>query len=255
MIDRNCSIGIFDSGLGGVSVLYEAMKILPGEKYIYYGDSKNAPYGTKSKEEVIELSRKICDYFISRNVKAIIIACNTATSAAVNILRKEYDIPIIGMEPALKPAVEAFPDGNIVVMATEMTLREEKFKNLIVHYGGRNNIYKVPAPKLVELIELGDMESNDIKNEIKNLLKEIEKINCLVLGCTHYVFLKKIIEEIFHRKFDIIDGNKGTIINLKNILMEKNLLNDGNGKVEIINSSGKGQVKLSFKLLEYLKTC
>ena len=255
MIDRNCSIGIFDSGLGGVSVLYEAMKKLPEEKYIYYGDSKNAPYGTKSKEEVIELSRKICDYFISRNVKAIIIACNTATSAAVNILRKEYDIPIIGMEPALKPAVKAFPYGNIVVMATEMTLREEKFKNLIVHHGGKNNIYKIPAPKLVELIELGDMKSNDIKNEIKNLLNGIEKIDCLVLGCTHYVFLKKIIEEIFDKDFDIIDGNKGTIVNLKNILIEKNLLNKGNGKVEIINSSGEEYVKLSFKLLEYLKTC
>jgi glutamate racemase len=129
-LNKNSSIGVFDSGLGGLSVLATLQKLLPNESYIYVGDSKNAPYGTKSKEEVLELSRQICNQLVSLDVKAIVIACNTATSAAVNQLREEYDIPIIGMEPAVKPALRQ-SKGKVAVLATEMTLKEEKFQKLI----------------------------------------------------------------------------------------------------------------------------
>ena len=130
-LNRQSRIGIFDSGLGGISVLYEIHKLLPNESIVYYGDSGNAPYGVKSKEVVYELSKNICDYLIeNEGVKAIVIACNTATSAAVDKLRGQYNIPIIGMEPAIKPAIVG-TKGAIVVLATEMTLKEEKFNNLL----------------------------------------------------------------------------------------------------------------------------
>ncbi|MEA1975961.1 MAG: glutamate racemase, partial [Bacillota bacterium] len=181
-------IGIFDSGMGGLTVLKTALDILPNEDFVYLGDSNNAPYGIKSKEKVIELSDNICEMFINKyDVKAIVIACNTATSVAVDILRKKYNIPIIGMEPAIKPAIENNNGGKIVVLATEMTLKEKKFNDLITQYNQNNIITKVPCTKLVEIVENIDFNEIRLNHIIDECLENVDNIESIVLGCTHFI--------------------------------------------------------------------
>ena len=152
MVDKSRPIGIFDSGMGGISVLGEAIRWLPTENFIYYGDSVNAPYGTKTKRRGHHaLSEQICDHFIERNVKAIVIACNTATSAAVEYLRQKYThIPVIGIEPALKPAVEHVPEGAVLVLATEMTLKEAKFLDLCDRIANERKVLKLALSKFCD---------------------------------------------------------------------------------------------------------
>ena len=240
-------IGIFDSGMGGLTVLKDAHELLPNEDFIYFGDSKNAPYGVKTKNEVIKLSDNICQMFIEKyNVKAIVIACNTATSAAVNILRKKYDIPIIGMEPAIKPAIVDNGGGKIIVMATEMTLKERKFNNLIKKFRD-NNIIKVPCSELVDVIEDGNFEKKNLNRIIEECLNDIENIESIVLGCTHFIFIKNLLNKKFKNKIKIFDGNIGTIKNLKRILIKNETITNTNdigtvliensGEIEILNKS------------------
>ncbi len=231
------AIGVFDSGLGGISVLKELAELMPNENYIYYGDSYYAPYGTKSKEEIIDRCIQICDYFINKKVKAIVIACNTATSAAVSILRDKYKpLPIIGMEPALKPAAHDKKNNNIVVMATSLTLNEEKFNDLMKKYSDINNIIKMPCPDLVSIVE-NDMLQDTALIE-RTLLKyyseiDINKLDSVVLGCTHFVFFKEHLQKMLDKKTRIIDGNKGTARHLKDIL-------DNDGKLNKVNEGAKG---------------
>jgi len=234
------AIGIFDSGMGGLSVLAFAKKMLPYEDFIYYGDSANAPYGTKTKEEVIELSIRIVDYLIKRGVKAVVVACNTATSAAIDTLREMYDIPIIGMEPALKPAIERNQGGDIVVMATPMTLNEDKFQQLFSKMKTERCIYEVAAPKIVGLVEEGVVDGHVMQQVIETYFKYIPKgqIESVVLGCTHFVFVKSVIRDLFSQKVNLIDGNFGTINQLIRKLRDNNLLSMNNDyrKIEFINS-------------------
>jgi len=183
-------VGIFDSGMGGISVLKEAKKMLPKESFIYFGDGKNIPYGTKSVKALIQLSDDICKMLIEKyDVKAIVIACNTATSAAVTTLRKKYDIPIIGMEPALKPAVKAHFAGSVGVLATPVTLREEKFRKLSSLYNETTTVINLPAPNLVELVESGIVNGSKATEEIEKALGSYKNaLDALVLGCTHLFF-------------------------------------------------------------------
>ena len=156
---QECPIGVFDSGVGGISVLRELVAQMPNENYIFFGDSKNAPYGTKTLEEVQKLTCADAEYLLSRGVKALVVACNTATSAAIRILREKYaDMPVIGIEPALKPAVHAGGHPRVLVMATPMTLREEKFHALMQRFGSDAEILRLPCPGLVEYVEQGVLE-------------------------------------------------------------------------------------------------
>lgn len=251
-MDKKQPIGIFDSGLGGISVLKEAKKHLPNEHFIYFGDSFYAPYGTKNKEEIIERCIAICDMFIEKNVKAIVIACNTATSVVAHILREKYDIPIIGMEPALKPAAHDKSGQNIVVMATPLTLKEKKFETLMSNYSSSNNIIKMPCPELVKIVENDELDNNvKVMDQLHTYYKDIDlkTIDSIVLGCTHFVFYRKYFNNLFNH-INIIDGNLGTCKQLKRILREKNALNDEEGSVEILNSSDDIKyIQLSEKLL------
>jgi len=248
------TIGIFDSGMGGISVLYEAMKYLPHENFIYYGDSKNAPYGVKTKEEVIDLSISICDKFIGMEVDAIVVACNTATSAAVKVLRKKYGIPIIGMEPALKPAVQNNHGKGIVVMATEMTLKEKKFSMLMSNVASNQKIYKVPASKIVTLVESNQFDERMINEVIKNYFSHISNFESIVLGCTHFIFIKNNLKDIFGEQIKIIDGNFGTVMQLKRKLEARGKLRrEGKGSLKIMNSAGEKMINLSYELLEKLE--
>ncbi|MBU5453949.1 glutamate racemase [Caproiciproducens sp. MSJ-32] len=255
MDNRKRPIGFFDSGVGGLSVMKEALKLMPNEDYIYFGDSKNAPYGTKTVEEVRRLTFEAVDFLLKKGVKGIVIACNTATSAAVEALRNEYpNIPIVGIEPALKPAVELNKKGSILIMATSMTLKEKKFKNLMERYKDKADIIPVPCPGLVEFIEEGNFEGKEVEDYLHNKLNEFsnKEIASVVLGCTHYPFVKKTISKIIGDKIDIIDGGYGTAKEIQRRLRIMDLLNneDKEANIEIINSTNKKEIiDLSYRLL------
>jgi len=255
MDKKSLSIGFFDSGVGGLSVLKEAIKLMPNENYIYFGDSRNAPYGVKTVEEVQKLSFKAIEFLLSKGVKAIVVACNTATSAAIEELRSYYkDIPIIGIEPALKPAVELNRDGAVVIMATPMTLVEKKFNALQEKYKSQAQIAPLPCGGLVELIESGNIEGELVENYLRDKFMEVksDKIASVVLRCTHYPFVRETITKILGETVPVIDGSDGTSRHLKNILEEHNMLNDSNdkGNVDIYNSlEDEAIINLSYKLL------
>ena len=239
MDNKEKAIGVFDSGLGGISVLKELVKSMPNEKFIYFGDSANAPYGIKTKEEIAERCIEIIDFFLDKGVKAIVIACNTATSAAANLLRDKYsDIPIIGMEPALKVAAEGQKDHTIVVMATPLTLKEEKFNNLMSRYSDDNKIIKMPCPELVNIVENDLLDDEEVVvRQIKDYYKDLNmnEIDSVVLGCTHFVFYEDYMKNILDNSIEIVDGNLGTTNHLKEILRERNELKpeDEEGRIEI----------------------
>jgi glutamate racemase len=250
---QNKPIGIFDSGVGGISVLKEATKVLPNENFIYYGDSKNAPYGTRTVEEVKNLSFDVAEYLINRGVKALVVACNTATSAAISDMREKYKMPVIGIEPALKPAVSLGRKGKILIMATPMTLAEEKFYNLMKKYGTQSEIESLPCPGLVELIEKGIFTGEEINSYLNEKFSPYIDygIAAIVLGCTHYPFIKREITKIV-KDVPIIDGSLGTAKQLKMKLTELKLLNNsaGNGKIELLNSLDDSRIiEISKKLL------
>lgn len=250
---NNLYIGVFDSGMGGISVLGDLIKLMPNENYIYYGDSKNAPYGTKHVNEIIEHTKNACEFLISKGAKAIVVACNTATSCAVEILRKEYSIPIIGMEPAVKPAIESAENKKVIVLATPVTLSLDKFNTLIDQLDCKERIIKIPAPELVNFVEKGDISSNDIRNQILSYLHNIDlkEVGAIVLGCTHFVFLKDIIRNIIGNKIKIIDGNEGTAKHLKSVLKRNGILESNiESTLEFNNSSDNYEmIELSEKLL------
>ncbi|MDZ5254757.1 glutamate racemase [Clostridium sp. LIBA-8841] len=253
---KNAPIGFFDSGLGGLSVLRKALEMMPNENYIYYGDSKHAPYGEKTPQEITELSFNAIEFLIQKGVKAIVIACNTATSAAAKDLREYYkDIPIIGIEPALKPAIKLHETGAVIVMATKATLTQEKFKTLMDNYGEHRDIIPLPCPGLVEFIESGNLNGEDVKNFLREKLNPYmdREISSIVLGCTHYPFIKDVIQEIVGEKVDIIDGSEGTVKELNRRLEENNIKSElkEKGTLEIINSlDDKEILELSEKLIE-----
>ncbi|MCP0887675.1 glutamate racemase [Ligilactobacillus sp. WILCCON 0076] len=250
---RNKAIGIFDSGLGGISVLKEAVKLMPNEDFIFFGDSKNAPYGVKSVEQVYALSNAIVDKFLKEKVKAIVIACNTATSAAAKRLRLEHpEIPIIGLEPALKPAVLNKPNSRIVVMATPLTLKEEKFANLMQRFESQAHIIKLPAPDLVEYVEKGQLDTPEVKEYLRTILAPyIDKTDAIVLGCTHFPFAKETIQDIMGTKVTIFDGGAGAARELQHLLEENKTrrTDDAIGKIKFTNSLDTAEeIALSKKL-------
>lgn len=250
------AIGVLDSGLGGLSVLREAIKIMPNENFIYYGDSKNAPYGVKSSEQVKKLTFDVVEYLLCRGVKGIMVACNTATSAAVAELRIKYtDIPIVGIEPALKPAANSSKEGKILVMATPMTLKEVKFHKLLDRYRDMREIEPVPCGGLMEYVEQGILEGEELDAYLREKLEPFmdTKISCIVLGCTHYPFVRSAIAKVVGQDIDIIDGSLGTSRELMRRLKERDLLNDSmeKGTIEMINSSNKKElIDLCWKLIE-----
>ena len=164
-------IAFFDSGVGGISVLREAVRLMPEEDFFFYGDSANAPYGTKSTEEVRRLTIGHVEQFLADGAKAVAIACNTATSAAVRRLREIYpELPLVGIEPALKPAVEQTEDPRVLVMATPITIREEKFRHLFEKYTDEARIFPLPCPGLMEYVEQGEYDTPEVRKFLSDLL-------------------------------------------------------------------------------------
>lgn len=224
-------IGFFDSGVGGLSVLKYALKIMPEENYIYFGDSLNAPYGTKTKEQVFELTKNAINHLIGQNVKAIVVACNTATSIAVDTLRQEIDVPIISMEPAIKPALEK-TEGKVLLLATNVTLNSDRVNKLIKKYDINDRVIKLPCPQLAKKIEEAVFLKNDIDDYLSDLLLPYKdkNITAIVLGCTHYPFVKDKICSILGKNISVFDGTEGTVLHLKEILESNNIKNQNKNK-------------------------
>ncbi len=237
MADKNQSIAVFDSGVGGISVLRELMKLMPEENYLYYGDSANAPYGTRTTQEVCRLTLAAADMLFSRNVKALVVACNTATAAAIGELRQNYpDKIIIGIEPALKVAADHFPGGRVGVMATQVTLREEKFATLSQKFP-QMQVSLIPAPGLVELIEEGSTQAK-LEAFLRPILNNyVNQLDAVVLGCTHYPFAADAIRRILGQNIVLLDGGKGTAQQTRRRLEEAGLLGEGPGSLQMENSA------------------
>lgn len=249
----NDLIGFFDSGVGGISVLHEARRLLPREHFLFYGDNRHAPYGPKPLEQIRALSAEGIGYLIDRGVKAVVIACNTATSAYAEIIRSEHpELPIVGMEPALKPAHFARHGGEVIVLATEATLRLSKFERLMDLYG--DDAINVVGRGLVELVESGRAQSEEAEQALRDLLAPYldRQIDAIVLGCTHYPFLRGPIQRLFPGAA-LFDGREGTALRLKFLLEKNGLLTPGRaGSVEYRSSGGPEAIALMKSLMASL---
>lgn len=235
------SIGVLDSGIGGLTVLKEAIRLLPNEDYLYYADTKHVPYGTKPRDEVRGYIFDAADFFASQGVEALVVACNTATSIAINDLRERYSFPIIGMEPAVKPAVLKADDRRVLVLATPITVREKKLHDLVERLDSEDIVDLHALPGLVELAEKFIFDEDTV---ISYLLDEFSKYNlddygAVVLGCTHFVFYRKHFKKILPQGVDIIDGNLGTINRLRLLLEDGGLRYGGKGNIEFYCSGEK----------------
>lgn len=218
-------IGFFDSGVGGTSIWKEVHALLPLESTIYLADSKNAPYGQKSKDEIIALSKKNTEFLLDKNAKLIVVACNTATTNAIKVLRESYDVPFIGIEPAIKPAALHSQTQKIGILATKGTLNSELFHQTVQNYSQVKIIEQI-GHGLVELIENGNLYSNEMSYLLKSYLQPMieENIDYLVLGCTHYPYLIPQIKEILPKHIKIIDSGEAVARQTKNILEQNRLL-------------------------------
>ncbi len=247
-------IAVVDSGVGGITVLRKLYKLMPNEDYIYFGDSANAPYGVKTKEEIKNLTVKACEALMDRGAKAVVIACNTATSAAAAYLREKYpDFIFIGLEPALKPAALSGENPRVLVLATPLTLKEEKFDNLMARFEGKAEFIKLPAPELVRFIESGNLDSEEEIAYLEEILAPYAgKVDAVVLGCTHFPFARKCILKILGENVLVFEGGKGAASYCKTCLGEKGLLND-EGREGIISfeNSDENKIEISKRMFYY----
>lgn len=234
-MNKKLPIGIFDSGVGGITVLARAMKLLPEENFIYYADAANFPYGDKTHSEVREHVFDAVSQMVARGIKMLVIACNTATAAAIADLREKYDFPILGIEPALKPAVESDESGAVAVIATQLTLKEEKFRALFQRYADHGEIVNLPAAGLADLVEQGHYADDIGRGFLKELFHGVSA-DTIVLGCTHYLFTEPLIREIYPEA-KIIDGGEGLSRNILRTLDVLGMRNEtGSGNVDVMSS-------------------
>ena len=246
-------IGVFDSGVGGISVLKELTALLPPEDFIYYGDSAYAPYGGKTREEVVKRARAIAEHLTDKGVKAIVIACNTATAAAAETLRALYpEIPVVGMEPAIKPAALSSAHPRVLIMATEMTLHLEKFRTLMKSLENEAEFDLLPCPGLVRLTERGlppDETDAYLRDVLAPYLDPSKAPDCIVLGCTHFPFARDRIDALFGHRVRFYDGAGGTANRLKCLLAERGLLSK-KSRGSVVFESSANSPEILFKMKE-----
>jgi len=233
-------IAFFDSGIGGLTVLRHAMRELPNYDFIYYADTKNAPYGVRTKENVRAYVLEAVDFIAKHDIQALVVACNTATSVAITDLRHKYKFHIVGMEPAVKPALIRNRGKNILVLATSLTLQAGKLESLIASVDKNNKTVKMEMDALVGFAESLDFDSGDVKKYIQAKLRvlRLAEYETIVLGCTHFIYYKGIIQEMAGDEIEIIDGNIGTVANLKKVLSGPGVQNNENGGHVLFYSSG-----------------
>lgn len=236
-------IGIFDSGIGGLTVLEQALSLLPDEDYIYYADSQHVPYGEKTKAQVHQYVVTALNFFASQNVKAVVIACNTATSAATPALRQRYPFPVVGIEPAVKPAITHCRESHrrVLVLATALTLKEDKYSQLIAHWDGEHIVDGIPLPGLVTFAENNQFDADLVLPYLVAQLSPfpLTTYGTVVLGCTHFPFFRHLLRELLPSDTAIIDGSTGTVNQLGNILAKQKQLGQGTGRVDYYVSGHK----------------
>lgn len=220
-------VAVFDSGVGGISVLKHIHALLPNETLLYVADSKYAPYGNKSAAEIQARCLEIAEFLIQKNAKALVVACNTATAAAIDVLRAQYTLPIIGMEPAVKPAAEASKNGIIGVLATTGTLKSAQFAGLLESYGRNVKVVAQACVGLVECIERGEITAPNTQALIAQYCAPLlaEGADTIVLGCTHYPFVRHVIERVVGSQVALIDTGAAVAKHLQKRLFELDILN------------------------------
>lgn len=225
-VSAQAPIGVFDSGVGGISVLQHIHTLLPHEQLLYVADSRHAPYGSKTPEEIQSRCFAITDFLIEKGVKAIVVACNTATAAAIDLMRARYALPIIGMEPAVKPAAEASKNGVIGVLATVGTLKSAQFAGLLESYGRNVKVVTQGCVGLVECIERGELRGDATLNLLEKYCQPLldEGADTIVLGCTHYPFVKPLIRQIVGADITLVDTGAAVANHLQKRLAAIGLL-------------------------------
>ena len=255
-------IGIFDSGAGGLSVYREVVKLLPGEKYVYFSDNAHCPYGEKSREYIIDRARRITDFLLDKGCGVVVVACNTATAAAISTLRQEYpDIPFIGMEPAVKPAALLTRSGVVGVLATAGTLKASKYLDTRDRYAEGVRVVEKVGEGFVELVESGLALGPEAENVVSRSLTPLldEGADVIVLGCTHYPFLRPVIERLAGPGVSVIDPSPAAARHLLDVMRERQLIRgDGEPKkigdpkaadVSLFSSGPEAALKRIFALL------
>lgn len=255
-------IGFFDSGVGGITVLHQAMEAYPDAEYLYYADTKNVPYGTKSESEIIALVEAAVDFLVAEGVDILVIACNTATSVCITELREQYNIPIVGMEPAVKPASEyvQYNDSpsRILITATKRTLKQKKLNDLITRLNAEDQVTLIALQKLVKLAEKQVFKGSKVKQYLSHKFKNLDwrDYGSIVLGCTHFIYYKQILRKIMPKHIAIIDGNEGTVNRLLHYIAELRGIEKSHSKPKLLYyQSGKKKSKKELKpYLDFLST-
>lgn len=256
-------IGFFDSGIGGITVLHQALRFLPQEDYLFYADTSHVPYGEKTKEEVRDYIFSAVDFIADHKVKALVIACNTATSIVIEELRQKYDFPILGIEPAVKPAIERLEgkQKKVLVLATSLTLKEKKYNDLVHRIDQGEIVDSLPLPGLVQFAENFEFDEKIITPYLQKELSlfDLKQYGTVVLGCTHFPYFEASLRNIFHKDVDFISGSIGTAKHLKRILEIKEQVNEGTGDIIYFKSGVKVEDTLTlanyhnlYKILDQL---
>ncbi len=251
---KELPIGFYDSGVGGISVLKQTARLLPGENFIYYGDNANAPYGTRDEEDIKRLSLACGEFLYEHGVKMIVIACNTATSIVVQTMRERFNIPVISMEPAIKPASER--PGKIAVLATPATLHQARYKALKERLLASERVVDIPCGELAALVERGDVDSPHIRAYICEKLAPLRgsDVRSVVIGCTHYSFISEQIGDVARKllgECEMFDGMYGTARRVKQVLEQEGLVSEkGCGNIQFFSSSGGETVELLKKFYD-----
>ena len=251
-------IGMFDSGIGGLTLLKEALRQMPDEEYHYYADTDHVPYGEHTVEEIREYSDAATGFLVDRGCDGIVVACNTATSAAVSFLRERYPVPIIGVEPAVKPALKLREDRRVLVVATPVTVREKKLHDLIARVDEHHRVDMLALPGLVMFAEKGEFDTPEVRAYLDSEMKKVDTgdYSVLVLGCTHFNHYQTMLKEYFDKDICVIDGKEGTIRHLKDVLESRGFGSAGKCSVNYYESgrsiSGKERLGFYKMLMEHL---
>lgn len=219
-------IGVFDSGVGGLAILESLRRELPGENFVYVFDRSHSPYGNRSAKYVAARARKITELLCKKNAKAVVVACNTATSVGINALREKFRIPVIGVEPPVKPAVTTHPNGKIAVLVTPRTARERRFTSLVERYR-TDGIIVIPCPHLAAAVEENFHDLDKVIPILQKTFETCPEPDAVVLGCTHYYFLRSQIRKVLGENAEIFDGADGVARRTKAVLSELGLLSHG----------------------------
>jgi len=233
-------IAFFDSGIGGLTVLKQALAVMPNEEYLYYADTKNVPYGVKHKDAVRQYTFSAVDFLAHQHIDALVVACNTATSVAINDLRARYDFPILGMEPAVKPAIIRNAGKKILVFATSLTLKESKLETLIAALDKQRNVERRELDGLVTFAENFEFDTPLVQDYLQEKLVHTrwEHYETIVLGCTHFIFYRDLIQALVGITIQLIDGNEGTVNRLVSMAGAKRSPTLSTGPRIVFYSSG-----------------